>query len=347
MHPTRSGYSLKALLVALSPFWVLASGCRNEPGPTEISGPTMGTVYHVKVASLPDGIGPGALQAEFEKVLAEIDRQMSTWRDDSEISRFNASSSTDGFPVSPAFAEVVEQAMEVNQGTGGTFDITIGPLVRLWGFGPGGAEQEIPDPDAIERLLRPPGAAGLRVRTAPPALQKNDPTVEIDVSAIAKGYAVDRIADHLEARGIHAYMVEIGGEVRASGRKGNGQKWRIAIDRPSPTGGGFVDVIELDGQAVATSGDYRNFFEFEGTRYAHVLDPRTGWPVAHDLVSVSVLADTCAFADAMATALLVMGPAEGLQFARESGLAVLMVIRSGDRFETVSTEAYRSSSIQE
>lgn len=337
---------LKTLLVILGSIWALTA-CRNEPEPLEISGRTMGTVYHVKVTSLPDGIGFEELQAEFEEVLAAIDRQMSTWRDDSEISRFNASSSTDWFPVSPEFAEVVKQAIEINRATSRAFDITIGPLVRLWGFGPGGTEQQIPEQNEIESLLRKTGADELRVQVDPPALLKLNPTVEIDVSAIAKGYAVDRIADHLEARGVFAYMVEIGGEVRARGRKGNGQKWRIGIDRPSPTGGGVVDVVELDGQAVATSGDYRNFFEFEGTRYAHVIDPRTGWPVAHDLVSVSVLANDCAFADAMATALLVMGPTDGLDYARETGLGVLMVIRSGDQFETVSTEAYRSSRFQE
>ena len=339
--------SLKIFLVALCPFWILASGCRNEPAPLEISGPTMGTVYHVKVASLPNGIGTEDLQAGFEAVLADIDRQMSTWRGDSEISEFNTSSTTDWVSVSPAFADVVRQAIEINRSTDGAFDITINPLVRLWGFGPGGSKQEIPKQDEIDRLLRQTGTDELRVRPAPPALQKLNAAITIDVSAIAKGYAVDRIADHLDSRGVHAYMVEIGGEVRARGRKENGQKWRIGIDRPTPTGKGIVDVIELDGQAVATSGDYRNFFEFEGTRYAHVIDPRTGWPVSHDLVSVSVMADDCAFADAMATALLVMGPTDGLDFARETGLAVLLVIRDGDQFETIATEAFRSASLQE
>jgi thiamine biosynthesis lipoprotein len=265
---------------------------------------------------------------------------MSTWRDDSEISRFNAASTVSWFPVSAELADIVQRAQQISRSTHGAFDITVGPLVRLWGFGPDKAVARIPDQDEIDSLLQSTGADSLQVRTDPPSLRKLNPTTEIDVSAIAKGYAVDRIVDRLEALGIHSYMVEIGGEIRANGRKDDGGFWRIGISQPIPGDDGFAKIVELDGQAIATSGDYRNFFVLEGERYAHVIDPRTGWPVAHELASVSIRADDCAFADAMATAMLVMGPTEGMNHAQENGLSVLLFIREGDHLETWSTAGF-------
>lgn len=332
--------SMKGLNLALVLLGIPIVGCRNEPASVEISGQTMGTSYHVKVAQLSDGISLDDLRGDFDEILKNIDRQMSTWRDDSEISRFNASATVDWFSVSTEFADVVQRAQEISRSTHGAFDITVGPLVRLWGFGPGEAVAQIPRQDKIDNLLQSTGADRLQVRTEPPALRKLNAATEIDVSAIAKGYAVDRIADRLEARGVHAYMIEIGGEVRAKGRKDDGRIWRIGISRPIPGDDGFVDIVELDGQAIATSGDYRNFFELEGKRYAHVIDPLTGWPVAHELASVSIRADDCAFADAMATAMLVLGPADGLKHARENGLSVLLYVREGDHFETQSTGGF-------
>ena len=331
---------LFAVIVGLS---ALLTGCRDEPVSVEISGRTMGTRYKVKVSTLPDDLSPTDVQFALNEVLESVDEQMSTWREDSEISRFNASTSTDWFPVSRDFAYVVDRALEVNRSTGGAFDITVGPLVRLWGFGPGGDRTRIPTQDEIEEMMQSVGADDLEVRAESPALRKSNPAIEIDVSAIAKGYAVDRIADALEALGVNSYMVEIGGEVRARGLKTDGRKWLIGIETPTAGGSGVVETVELDGQAIATSGDYRNYFEIEGERYAHIIDPRTGWPVAHELASVSVKADDCALADAMATALVVLGPGEGISFAQENEIAVLMFVRNGDLFESVATDGFNPS----
>ena len=288
----------------------------------------MGTQYTVRVSD-PDGnLNLPALQREIDGRLEAINRQMSTYLPDSELSRFNWYQGLDWFAVSPELVRVVSAGLEVSRSSQGAFDVTVGPLVNLWGFGPTGRTDAVPTDEAIAQCRARVGYDRLEVRDDPPALRKRRADLYVDLSAIAKGFAVDEVARLLEQRGVHNHMVEIGGEVRTRGRKPGGSLWRIGIERPVAAAREIECVVELDDRALATSGDYRNFFEQQGRRYSHEIDPRTGRPVEHELVSVSVLADDCLTADAWATALMVLGPEAALPTARRHGLDVLCMIRT-------------------
>ena len=300
----------------------------------------MGTTYSVKLSSLPDGLTPGELQAEIDRALESVNNQMSTWRDDSEISRFNRSRETDWFAVSKETVRVVQTALEVSRETGGAFDVTVGPLVNLWSFGPEQAERKLPSESAIEETRSRVGYRFLEVRESPPALKKVRGDLYVDLSAIAKGFGVDRVAELLEAKQISSYMVEIGGEVRTKGHKPDGKPWRVGIEIPTPFARGIQRAIELSGRALATSGDYRNFVVIDGKHYSHTIDPRTGRPVDHDLASVSIIAESGMLADAYATALLVMGPEAGYDWAKENNVAALLLVRDGDGFREKATPAF-------
>jgi thiamine biosynthesis lipoprotein len=281
----------------------------------------------VRIVDPPAGLSLEALRSGIGALLAQTVRQMSTWEPDSEISRFNRHRGGDWFAVSPELAAVVAESLSIAALSGGAFDIRVGPLVRLWGFGPGPAPPGLPDPAAVETARRLAGGV-IEVRERPPALRKSLPEAEIDLSAIAKGDAVDRIARHLEAAGVHRYLVEIGGELRVRGRGPAGHPWRIAIELPDPRARLPGPVLELEEGAVATSGDYRNFFEHGGRRYPHVIDPATGRPVAHRTGSVTVLDPSARRADALATALLVLGAEQGLVLAEREGLAAYFLVGS-------------------
>ncbi|MHC4878519.1 MAG: FAD:protein FMN transferase [Planctomycetota bacterium] len=302
-----------------------------------IDGRTMGTTYHIVVASsvnqLPDGQSAGTVQQSVDAALQRIDLQMSTWRDDSELSQFNSSDSTEWFDVSPAVVEVVSAALHIAELSDGAFDPTVGPLVRLWSFGSDQRNRKLPDPEEIASALKHTGWQKIQIRTAPPALRKSDSDVELDLSAIAKGYGVDVVSDLLTELGLLAHLVEIGGEVRTRGLKPDGSAWRTGIQRPDSGLGTLTTAIELNDQALATSGDYRNFFEVDGHRYSHTIDPQTGRPVEHSVASVSVIANTCMTADALATAINVLGPEPGIQLAGQLHAETLILIRSADGFE--------------
>jgi thiamine biosynthesis lipoprotein len=281
-----------------------------------------------------------ALQQQVDLRLAAINLEMSTYLPDSEISRFNRYTDDDWFAVSAETAMVVAAGLEVSRDTQGAFDVTVGPLVNLWGFGPEGRVGEMPTDEAIAECQARVGHARLEVRQMPPALRKRRADVYVDLSAIAKGFAVDEVAKLLDRHAVRSYLVEIGGEVRTRGRKPDGGGWRIGIERPVAGVRQLDCVVELDDCALATSGDYRNFFERDGRRYSHEIDPRTGRPVDHDLISVSVLADDCLTADAWATALLVLGPDAALTTARQLGLEVLCMVRSGDGWTEQATPGF-------
>ncbi|NLE38533.1 MAG: FAD:protein FMN transferase, partial [Pirellulaceae bacterium] len=283
-------------------FLTLAA-CRpasRDVGQTELRGRTMGTTYTVKlVPPVRDATTAEAIHEAVKDELDAVDSRMSTYRDDSELSRFNASSSTDWFAVSSETAQVVHEAIEIGRISGGALDVTIEPLVRLWNFGPGASENEgVPSDDQIEEARRSTGLHLLDARLDPPAIRKDRPEVHVDLSSIAKGYAVDRVADLLDRvadlldrRGHDNYMVEVGGEVRSRGLNRQGRPWQIAIERPIGGAREIQSVLPLGTRAMATSGDYRNYFEKDGRRYSHLIDPRTGRPIAHGLVSATVLAD--------------------------------------------------------
>ena len=223
--------------------------------------------------------------------------------------------------------------MEVSRRTGGAFDPTVGPLVRLWNFGPGRhAMDQTPSDEAIDAALAKVGYQKIETRLSPAAIKKADPQMELDLSGIAKGYAVDRVAELLNRLNVENYMVEVGGEVRTHGVNPDGQPWRIAIEKPDAEGRSIQQVIELADEAMATSGDYRNYFEVDGVRYSHLLDPTTGRPIRHRLASVSVRTPTCMEADALATGMIVLGPEKAEELAAKEGLDVTLLVREGTGF---------------
>jgi thiamine biosynthesis lipoprotein len=235
---------------------------------------------------------------------------------------------------------VVKAALRISRLTQGAFDVTIGPVVNLWGFGPQTAEEALPSDKAVKDALAKVGYERVHVRDTPPALRKERSDINIDLSAIAKGYGVDKIAQYLEAQGIGHYLVEIGGELRGKGLNPNGVPWRIAIEKPDPGQRVIERIIQISDRGVATSGDYRNFFEIAGQRYSHTMDPRTGRPVRHDLASVTVVSDTCMEADALATALLVMGPEQGFRFAQSQGIEAFFIVIGSEGFTERSTAGF-------
>lgn len=303
----------------------------------QLSGPTMGTRFNVAVVTESE-FDQQQLQARIHETLDDVDRRMSTYRTDSEVSAFNRSPSTDWFPVSRALCEAVGEAIEFSNLSGGAFDITVGPLVDLWGFGPGDSLNEPPSDEAIAEAISRTGRMHLHANCEIPAIRKDLAGLQIDLSAYAKGLAADEIASLLDKQGIANYLVEIGGDLRARGHNASNASWRIAIESPYQPGHAVEKIIHIHDLSVATSGDYRNFFEFEGQRYSHTIDPRTGRPVAHNLASVTVLAESAAHADALATALMVLGPEAGMVFAERQGIAVYLLLRDASSItERMST----------
>ena len=330
---------LAAALTLLGLF--LATGCGPAPPPAPIQGNTMGTVYTVRVASLPAGINLTALAQDIETELDRVNAAMSTYREDSEISRFNRGPADTWIGVSPELAAVVGAGQGISEASQGAFNITVGKLVQSWGFGPEGPREAPPGPAAIQSARSVINASALRVRSEPPALLKELAGLEIDLSAIAKGHGVDRLAALLDAAGIENYLVDIGGDLRTRGRRSDGAVWRIGIERPLIRGRQVQQVLGMSQDAaVATSGDYRNFFEADGQRYAHIIDPRTGSPVTTALASVSVIAEDCTTADGWATALTVMGAEAGYELATAQGLAALFISRDGEAFTERMTPAF-------
>lgn len=322
---------------------VLIAACAPRGGDAPIWGNTMGTQYGVQFGAAIDEQVRARLDDVIVSDLARVDALMSSWRDDSEISRFNAYHGRDWFAVAPETAEVVATALGVSRLSAGAFDITAAPLVELWGFGadlPGVAR---PSADAIMTVLQRVGWQALEVRTEPPALRKSDPQLTIDLSAIAKGYALDLLVARLHAAGVNDFLVEIGGELCTRGLNRAGQPWTIAIETPG-AGSEPPTLLRPGHHCVATSGDYRNFFELDGERYSHLIDPRLGWPVRHGLASVTVVADDAMTADAWATSLLVLGPDAGLELAETQSAAVWFIKASGAeplQFGSEAFEAFR------
>jgi thiamine biosynthesis lipoprotein len=298
-----------------------------------LSGQTMGTFYHIKVVAGLFTSGTD-LQRQIDNRLAEINQSMSTYDPESEISRFNAIRSTsDVFTPSDDFLRVLQVAAEVHRLTEGAWDGTLDPLITLWGFGRKGTVDRIPEADAIQRALAHVGFDRILVDLSSGTLRKTDPAVTLDLASIAKGYGVDEIARLLGRQGFSHFLVEIGGEVYAHGRRKDGKPWRVGINRPE-SGAAFNDVyraVSLADRAMATSGDYRIFFRVGDRSYAHILDPRTGRPVADGVVSATVVAANCTVADGLATALMVLGPEEGVALVdRLASVECLIVVRQPD-----------------
>jgi thiamine biosynthesis lipoprotein len=308
-----------------------------------IQGHTMGTTFHVKVVSQKTDLGD--LETRINARLAEINRSMSTYDPQSEISRFNQEARVDQpFPISGDFLEVVSAGLRLYKLTEGAWDATVNPLVNLWGFGSrSDEERRLPADEEIAALLPAVGFRHISV-SEDGFLVKRISGIALDLASIAKGYGVDQIARVVEAAGHTDYIVEIGGEIYAAGRRPDGGKWRIGINRPRPGAdpGDVYRVATLENQGFATSGDYRNFFMAGGKRYSHVIDPRTGRAVTNRVVSASVIAETCTFADGLATALMVMGPETGIELVnRLEGVEAFIVVEGpGEELRNYPSEGF-------
>ena len=327
------------LLVLAGLSWqrLVASG---EPRELGLRGHAMGTTWSVRVRAFP-GAEPDELQRLVMERLTELDLAMSTYKADSEVSRFNRHASREPFPVSDATREVLRIAADVSERSGGALDVTVAPLVALWGFGANARIPGEPPPDELERARARVGWRQIVVDDAAGTIAKTSPDAVCDLSAVAKGYAVDAVAALLVDRGASDFLIELGGELRARGRRSDGTPWRAGIERPDERGREVLEVVELVDEALATSGDYRNYYEEGGVRRSHLLDPRTGRPIEHGLASVSVIHAEAARADAWATALAVLGHEEGHRVAEREGLAVHFLVRGADgAFTSLSTAPF-------
>ncbi len=292
-----------------------------------IRGRTMGTTYSVKVVTA-SSEGVAGVKEKIDKRLDEINRSMSTYQKDSEISRFNRVKDVgQKFKISNDFFQVMKAGQKIHRLSNGAWDGTVNPLVDLWGFGRNGRQNKIPPKSEIAALLSDIGFANIEV-LSPGFLVKKQAAVTVDLSSIAKGYGVDEVAVLLRSLGYQNYLVEIGGEIFAAGHRQDNSRWRIGINRPRADAafGAVYAVVALGDQGFATSGDYRNFFEVDGVRYSHVIDPRTGFPVSNGVVSVSIISANCTLADGIATAVMVMGVKKGLEMIdRLDGVEGLIV----------------------
>ncbi|WP_036128394.1 FAD:protein FMN transferase [Marinobacter nitratireducens] len=320
------------------------AGCSFKPEEKvwEISGPVFGTSYHINVVLTDDPERLENLASGIEAELEKVDAAMSTWRDDSELSAINQhADQTDWINLSDPLYEVLTKAVEVSELTGGAFDITVGPVVNLWGFGPRARPETAPTDEELAEMLSRIGYDKLELKEAPKALRSDIPQY-IDLSAIAKGYGVDVVSRYLQKEGVTAYLVEIGGEVRVNGRKPDGSAWRLAIEQPVSEGRQVNRVVALEQRAMATSGDYRNYYESEGRRYSHTIDPSTGKPITHNLASVTVIAGDCMTADALATGFNVLGYERASELATRENIPAYFIVRTDDGFETHQTPAFSS-----
>lgn len=305
-----------------------------------LSGKTMGTTYSIKIVS-PQSLDVEGLQRDIDLLLIDINNEMSTYVKKSTLSLFNQQQSTDWVTISPALTRVVTTAKNLFQATGGAYDITVGPLVNLWGFGPDQRPRTIPHPSDISRLRSQTGSDKLIIDQTTTRMRKTVAALYVDLSSIAKGYAVDRVSELLLQRDLNRHMVEIGGELKAVGSKPHNQPWQIALEKPSVSHRKISTVLPLRDYGLATSGTYRNYFEENGQRYSHTIDPITGAPIQHSLVSVSVLAKECMVADAWATALMVLGRQRGQAIAEQHGIAAYFVEKEAESFSITTTRHWQ------
>lgn len=317
----------------------------NNSPETEIllQGRTMGTTYNIKVVATIEQVELLNLQEKIDTALKQVNQEMSTYIADSEISRFNQSTSTEPVEISAGFARVLQESIRLGELSAGKLDITVGPLVNLWGFGPEQRPEKVPSDELLASTHARVGLKNLHLSGK--QLSKDIPNLYIDLSTTAKGYGVDTVAELIEANGITNYLVEIGGEMRLKGFKHTGELWAIAIEKPilDPSGEqrAVHQVIIPKDNAVATSGDYRIYFEADGQRFSHIIDPETGKPINHNLVSVTVIESSSMTADGLSTTLMVMGAEKGMEFAIKNDLAALFIIKTENGFAEQFTVKFR------
>ncbi|MCV6596239.1 MAG: FAD:protein FMN transferase [Mangrovicoccus sp.] len=333
---------------ALLPILFVIPACWPEdqtPQIVTLQGETMGTTYNVTTVGGPDTLDEASLKQAIDQALTRVNAAMNNWDPSSEVSQFNARDDSAAQKISADFVTVMQTANEIHSLSGGAFDVTLGPVISLWGFGPRSPDSPLPNETDLAAAMALTGQAQLLSLTDD-GLAKSDPSVSVNLSAIAKGYGVDAIAAEIAALGVNDYIVEIGGDLAAKGNNPDGVPWRIAIERPTDT----VDqtqsvqqVVGITDLGMATSGDYRNYFEQDGVRYSHIIDATTGRPVTHKTASVTVLAPSAMEADGWATALLALGSEKALPIAEAQGLAVFAIDRGpeGD-FITVASPAFEA-----
>lgn len=337
---------LKRVLIIL--FALAAISCARPPEIIDLSGQTMGTRYTIKIVDHEGTFERSDLQAEVDATLEAVNARFSNWDPNSEVSRFNAAQANEFIAVSPAFRSLMRTADTIYAQSDGQFDVTLSPLIELWGFGASPDNRgHSPEQSAIDTALAQIRQGEvLSWSDDGTALRKNTPDASINFAAIAKGAGVDEVAEALAQAGARDFMVEIGGEVYAAGHNGSGQPWRLGIERPDSPNRQVEEIVVLSDMGMATSGDYRNYFEEDGVRYTHIIDAQTGRPVTHKTASVTVLAETSAEADAWATGLLALGLERGLEIAETHQIAVLFMVRSDDHdyigFEHVASAQFRA-----
>ena len=315
----------------------MMSACGNGDSLESIDGPTMGSTYSIKYVRHADLPAPADVQVEVEKILAEVDQQMSTYRSDSDIERFNTLPANRCQKMPAPILELVSVGEQLSVQSEGSFDLTVEPLLNLWGFGPQAREEKVPTAQALAEVRQRVGHGHLRIDGD--QLCK-DAAVEVDFNSIAAGYAVDRIAARLEALGIRNYLAEATGELKAAGRKLDGSPWRIALEEPRDDQQVAERIIAVDGYGLSTSGDYRNYFVQGGQRFSHTFDARTGAPVSHTLASVTVIHPSALMADGLSTLLLILGPERGWDYAEKHDIGAFFVIRADTGFVTRSSHAF-------
>ncbi|MGH1469949.1 MAG: FAD:protein FMN transferase [Cellvibrionaceae bacterium] len=326
------------------------ASCSNKQEALYFSGSTMGTTYHITVVpnlivpNLGDGIellDKQGLASGIEDVLKSVNQSMSTYIPTSEISILNDDKNGEWLPVSPMLNHVLSKAIEIGRLSEGALDITVGPLVNLWGFGPTSTVIRSPSKEEIKDLEPVIGVNKLTFNVDESKLKK-PVGMRIDLSSIAKGYGADVIAQYLDQNAYENYLIEVGGELVTKGVNSQGRKWRIGVEMPAVGREGVQQAITVSGKGIATSGDYRNYFEQDGVRFSHIIDPRTGYPVKNNLASVTVIAETGTVADGLATAFSVLGEQRSFDLARQHGIAIYAIIRHDDKFVSKYSDAFQA-----
>ncbi len=328
---------LNGRLFGLVTLIVVLSACGNGDSMESFGGPTMGSTYSIKYVRRAGLPAAADVRVEVEKILADIDRQLSTYRSDSDIERFNDLPANRCQKMPASILKLIRVGEQLSEQSEGSYDLTVEPLLNLWGFGPQGREEKVPAEQALAQARQRVGYQHLRIEGD--QLCK-DAAVEVDFNSIAAGYAVDTIAARLEALGIHDYLAEATGELKAAGKKLDGSPWRIALEEPRDDQQVAERVVAVDGFGLSTSGDYRNYFEQDGRRYSHTFDARSGAPVSHSLASVTVIHPSALMADGLSTLSLILGPERGWDYAEKHDIGAFFVIRADTGFVTRTSHAF-------
>ncbi|WP_110876984.1 FAD:protein FMN transferase ApbE [Franconibacter helveticus] len=342
-------YSLCAGLLACA---LLLVGCDNtsstQATPLVLEGKTMGTFWRVSLAGI-DAARADDLRKKIQTQLDGDDRLLSTWKNDSALMRFNRSASTQPWPVEEAMSDIVTLSLRIGAKTDGAMDITVGPLVNLWGFGPARQPVKTPDEAQIAAAKAQTGLQHLSVinRAGRQFLQKDLPGLFVDLSTVGEGYAADHLARLMEQEGISRYLVSVGGALASRGTNPQGNPWRVAIQKPTDQENGVQAIVDINGHGISTSGSYRNYYELDGKRLSHVIDPATGRPITHKLVSVTVISPTALEADGWDTGLMVLGPEKAKAVALKEGLAVYLVTKEAEGFSVWMSPPFRTFLVSE